>query len=376
MITIAQTSSKRQLKDFIDFPHELFKDDPNYVPELFIAQRDILTKHPFMEHSAIQPFLAYKEGKIVGRVAAILNNNHNAFNNTKEGFFGFFDSIDDKDVVAALMNAVDHWLREKGVLKILGPVNPSTNESCGLLVDGYDTPPAAMMTYNKPYYVSLLEDAGFTKKADLLAYKITVSSYQQRPLRQLDAIDQRLLQKDITIRKANLKKFEEEVTGIQQVYNEAWDKNLGFVPMTAAEFKYMAKDLKLVLDADFCLVAEHGGKIIAFALAIPDINKVLIKIKKGRLFPTGIFKLLTQRKKIKALRVITLGVTEPYRKLGIEAVMYARLIEASMKKNILTAEASWILEDNVMMNRGIKTVNGELYKRYRLYEKQLQALPE
>ncbi len=371
MIQVKAVSSKRELGKFIDFPHGLYKGDANYVPELFIAQRDILTKHPFLDHSAIQPFLAYKDGRVSGRVAAILNNNHNSFNGVNEGFFGFFDAIDDAEVIKELLNEAKEWLTNRGVKTIVGPVNPSTNESCGLLVDGYDKPPVAMMTYNKPYYGKHMELLGFRKKTDLLAYEIKADTFNDKPIRLLDTLIPRLEQKGITIRTANLKNFKAEVEGLKEVYNGAWDKNLGFVPMTDAEFNYMAKDLKLILDTDFCLVAEHNNKIIGFALCIPDINQVLIKVRKGRLFPTGIFKLLTQRKRINAIRILALGVIAPYRKMGIEAVFYGMIIKNGLKKNITTAEASWILEGNQMMNRGIESVNGKVYKRYRIYEQQL-----
>ena len=371
MIQIQKVVSKKDLRQFIDFPHELYKDDPNYVPELFIAQRDLLTKHPFLGHSSLQPFLALKDGKVVGRIAAILNNNHNHFNQSNDGFFGFFDAVNDSDVTGALMNEAAAWLKEKGVQTMIGPANPSTNESCGLLVEGFDTPPVAMMTYNKPYYARLLERSGFNKKTDLLAHRIVPEKLVDKPVRMIDALTQRLAARGITIRRGNMKNFRQEVAGLRNVYNEAWDKNLGFVPMTEEEFNYMAKDLKMILDPDFCLVAEHDGKPIAFALCIPDINQVFIKIKKGRLLPAGLFKLLTQRKKINAIRVIALGVTEPYRKMGIEAVFYGTIIRKGLEKKMKMAEASWILEDNKMMNRGIESVNGEVYKRYRIYEKNI-----
>jgi GNAT superfamily N-acetyltransferase len=368
---IKVVSDKKELKSFIDFPHELYKNDANYVPELFIAQRDLLTKHPFLQHSSLQLFLAYDNDVIVGRIAAICNNNHNAFNHTKDGFFGFFDTINDREIVTMLLSHAEQWLREHGLQTIIGPVNPTTNETCGLLVTGFDTPPVAMMTYNYPYYSALLEDAGLNKKTDLLAYNIPATDLNDKSVRLMDSIRLRLANKGITIRPGNLKNFKQEVDGLRQVYNNAWDKNLGFVPMTNDEFNYMAKDLKLVLDPDFCLVAEHEGKPVAFALCIPDINQIQIKIKKGRLLPSGIFKLLFQRKKINAIRVIALGVTAPYRKMGIEAIFYATIIQKGLEKNMARAEASWILEDNEMMNRAIEHINGAVYKRYRIYEKAL-----
>lgn len=369
MIQIIPVQDKKQLKSFIDFPHDLYKGDPFYVPELFIAQRDLLTKHPFLKHSEIQSFLAVKDGTIVGRIAAILNNNHNRFNNTNEGFFGFLDAIDDLEVFRALTDAAVQWLRTKGVYAVVGPVNPSTNETCGMLVEGYDSAPMIMMTYNKPYYNTHLQALGFGKKTDLLAYILERGDLNDKSMKLMDALRKRLETKGIVIRTGDMKHFKREIVGLRQVYNEAWDKNLGFVPMTDEEFDYMAKDMKLILDPDFCLVAEHDGKAIGFALAMPDINQVQRTIKRGRLLPTGIFKLLFGRKKINAIRIIALGVTEPYRKMGIEGIFYGMIMKSGLDKGMQRAEASWILEDNEMMNRGIEHINGKVYKKYRLYEK-------
>jgi GNAT superfamily N-acetyltransferase len=374
MINIQPVTTKKQLAAFIDFPHQLYADDPNYVPELFIAQRDLLTpgKHPFHEHSALQCFLAIDEnGKVKGRIAAILNNNHNTFNHTTDGFFGFFDCVKDETVAEALFAEAEKWLKEKGLTTMIGPVNMSTNETVGLLIDGFDKPPVAMMTYNKPYYVDLVNKYGFLKKVDLFAYDIRTNTVSDRAVKLQDALLKRLEQKGITIRPINVKDFKNEVSKVREIYNAAWDKNLGFVPMTEKEFNYMAKDMKMILDPDFCLVAEHNGKMIGFALAIPDVNQIQIKINKGRLLPTGIFKLLFGLKKINYVRIITLGVIEEYRKLGIEACFYASIIKNAARKKIQGGEASWILENNELMNKAMENINGKVYKTYRIYEKVL-----
>ncbi|KQS31132.1 hypothetical protein [Dyadobacter sp. Leaf189] len=371
MKRIVPVNSSGDLKSFIDFPHTLYKNDKSYVPELFIAQQDMLTpgKHPFYEHSEVKLFLAYEGEEIVGRIAAIFNTNHNAFTERNDGFFGFFDTINDQETVNLLLKEASGWLREKGADTVWGPVNLSTNDTCGLLIEGFDRPPVAMMPYNAPYYQQLLENAGLVKKTDLFAYEITTESVNDRSVRLMDALETRLKRSGIVIRPIDLKKFKEEVVKIREVYNSAWDKNLGFVPMTENEFNYLAKDLKMILDPDFCLVAEKDNKLIGFILGIPDINQILIKIKKGRLLPTGIFKLLFGKKNIKGLRVLTLGVVEDYRKLGIEACLYGRVIKNGRTKGIKTAECSWMLEDNYLINHAIEQINGKLYKKYRLYEK-------
>lgn len=364
----------RELKTFIDFPHELYKEDKNYVPELYIAQKDLLTpgKHPFHEHSTVQLFLAYEGKKLIGRIAAIVNNNHNKYYNAKDGFFGFFDTINDKETAHLLFNTATEWLRAKGLQTIIGPVNFSTNETCGLLVEGFEYAPLAMMPYNASYYLPLIESAGFSKKTDLLAYRFFLNDYNDAHLKRLSGVlQERLKKRNILIRSINLKNFKQEVNQIREVYNAAWNKNLGFVPMTEHEFNYLAKDLKLILDKDFCIVAEQEGKVVGFALAIPNINEILIHIKKGRLLPAGIFKLLLNRKKIKGLRIITLGVIEGYRRLGIEAFFYSTIIQKVFEKNIKFVDASWILEDNIKMNQAILNIKGQPYKRYRIFEKQI-----
>ncbi|MBC7889350.1 MAG: hypothetical protein H7Z13_15845 [Ferruginibacter sp.] len=371
MITIKPVVTKAELASFIDFPHTLFEGDKNYVPELHIAQRDVLTpgKHPFHDHSTIQPFLAYEDGKIKGRIAAILNNNHNSFSNRTDGFFGFFDIYNDAVVAEKLIAEAKNWLVSKGLTTMIGPVNPTTNDPSGLLIEGYDSPPVAMMTYNKPYYKDLLTANGFVKKFDLLAYNLPTNAVDKRTIQLKEALRKRFEERNIKVRNINLKDFKNEVQKILGVYNSAWQENTGFVPMTEDEFKYLAKDLKMILDKDFCMVAEKDGKVIGFALAIPDINQVLIKIKRGRLMPFGIFKLLLGLKKINYVRIIALGVNAEFRKAGIEAYFYSEIIQKAIDKKIKGGEASWILENNEMMNKGLRNLNATVYKRYRIFEK-------
>ena len=370
MIKIVTVSSKKELASFIDFPHDLYKDDPNYVPELFIAQRDLLTIHPFHKHNTLQTFLAYDGDQIVGRIAAILNNTHNNYNKANDGFFGFFDCINSTEVSTTLFNTATTWLKEKGIAgRFIGPVNFSTNEPCGLLIEGFDSPPFLMQTYNAPYYANLIDGFGFVKNADLIAWHWDDKSYDDKSVRLLTALQERLKRNNIVIRKVNMKNFKEEADKLRDVYNSAWDHNEGFVPLTNDEYDYLAKDLKLILDPDFALVAEQEGKIVAFGLALPNYNEIFQKIKRGRLLPTGIFKILFGRKKIQSLRIYALGVIDGYRKMGIEACLYGTIIQEYKRKGMKQAEAGWTLEHNDMVNRAIEAINGNPYKKYRLYEK-------
>lgn len=361
---------KGQLRRFINFPHRLYKGDKNYVPELFIAQKDMLTKgkHPSLAHIELQLFLAKKDSKIVGRIAAIHNKNHNQFSGDNNGFFGFFDVIEDYETARQLLDIAKEWLIARGLSGMIGPVNYTTNDPCGLLIEGFDKPPQVMMTYNKPYYQKFFEDYGLKKQMDLFSYWFTRDKVPQRAMNLAGGIEKRLGRNGIKIRTVDLHKFKEEVKGIKRVYNEAWDQNWGFVPFTDEEFAYVAKDMKLIMDKKLALVAEKDNKLVGFILALPNINEIQIRVKKGKLFPTGILKLLLYKSKIKTVRIITLGVLKEYRKAGIEACLYSRAIEGALKKGITGAEASWILENNTLMNRELQNIGGEKYKTHRLFQ--------
>lgn len=370
MIEIKKAESKNEIKRFIDFPHELYKDDINYVPELFIAQKDLLNKktHPFFDHSHADFFLAYKNNEIVGRIAAIRNNNYIDYTGELTGNFGFFDVINDYDVAEKLFDVAVNWVKEKDLAGIMGPTNFSTNETCGVLTEGFDSPPTMMMTYNKPYYATFMERYGFGSEMDLLSYKINTVDVPERLLRLSDRIYERLKSKGITIRKVNLKNFKKEIDDIFEVYNSAWEKNWGFVPMTKDEFRHAAKDMKSIVDPDFLLVAESENKMIGFSLTIPDMNIPLKQLKRGRLLPFGIFKFLHYKNKIDRVRIITLGVVEKYRKLGIDAYFYMKAFEEAKNKKMEFGEASWILENNPEMNKALENINGKVYKKHRLYK--------
>jgi hypothetical protein len=370
-ITVKKAESSSDVKKFIDFPHDLYKGDPNYVPELYISQAKLFNrkKNPFFKHADVDLFLAYRDGKIVGRIAAIDNGGYKKFTGNNDGFFGFFDVIDDYSVAETLLNTVKEWCRKKNLASVIGPTNFSTNDTCGMLVDSYAVPPVILMTYNKKYYNDFMDRFGFRKKMDLLAYKVaTKENMNQRVISMRPAMENRLKRDGITIRKFNMKNFKSEVDKLHDVYNAAWEKNWGFVPMTKDEFRFAASDMKAIVDTDFAYVAEHNGKAIGFALTVPNLNEVTINIKRGRLFPTGLFKLLMNQKKVKSVRIITLGVIEGYRKAGIDACFYAMNLEAAAKKNIDYGEASWILENNEMMNKALLHIGGKPYKKYRLYE--------
>ncbi len=374
-IEIVSVSDKKQRKQFIDFPHELYKDDPLYVPELYIAQNEMMDpkKYPLFEFSTVEYFLALKGGKIVGRIAAIHNKNYNEYHKANAGFFGFYDVIDDYTVSKALLDAATNYLTDKGLNELIGPCNYSTNETAGLLVDGFDKSPLVMMTYNKPYYADHLEKFGLKKTMDLYAYMIWTKSVSERSLRLAKALEERLKRSGITIRNINLKNLKEEVKNIKPIYNAIWQDNWGFVPFTDKEIIHLADSLKMIADDRWLYIAEDNGKIIGFNITLPDINQITKGFKKGRLFPFNVIKLLLNKKKTKYVRIIAMGVLEEYRKKGIEGIFFAKNIQTAKETGVIGGEASWVLESNDMMVKAAENLNGERYKTYRLYSKSIAS---
>lgn len=364
-------SNAKELERFIDFPHDLYADDPFYVPMVFIEQEALLNpkKSPFFQHSTADYFLAKQNGKIVGRIAAIRNNNHITFTGKKEGFFGFFDVVNDFSVAKKLLDTAQNWLHTEELEKMIGPSNFSTNETCGLLIDNFEQPSFIMNTYNASYYVDLLTQYGFSKLVDLLCYELITKEMPQAVVDFGEKLEKRLIERGITIRKINMKQYQKEIENFLPIYNASWAANTGFVPMTDAEIRQIGKDLKSIIDPDFVYFAEKDGQTVGVSLTIPNVNEILIQVKRGRLFPTGALKILFGLKKIKTVRVFALGTLKEYRRMGIDVCFYVRNIVTAREKGIIRAEASWILEDNIPMNRALEHINAKVYRKYRLYQK-------
>ncbi|MFK7932800.1 MAG: hypothetical protein AB8G22_04780 [Saprospiraceae bacterium] len=369
-ISIEPVRTKAERKRFIDFPHDLYAGDTSYVPELYLDQSDVLSekKNPFFQHSKMELFLARKDDKIVGRIAAIRNNNYIKVSGRNVGFFGFFEVIEDYDVCTKLLDAAKAWIDKENLKGMIGPANPSLNDTAGLLIDGFDEPPVVKLTYNKAYYQDFLERYGLKKGMDMYSYRIKAETVSKKSLALAARLEERLKSRGVTIRQVNMKRFKEEARSIREIYNGAWDSNWGFVPATLEEFDHLAEGLKLVIDKKYVYVAEKEGKPIGFVVALPDMNQVLINVKRGRLLPFGIFKILFQRKKINRIRIILLGVIDEYRRLGIEAIFYAKIIKNGIENGMQTGDASWILENNAMMRKGLENLNAEVDKTYRMYQ--------
>ena len=373
-----RVETKAQWDDFINLPWGIYGNDPNWVPPLKIAVADVLnvTKNPFFKHAYMYPILAYQDGKPVGRIVGIVDDNHNRFHKELVAFFGFFECIDDQKVAKLLFDEVLRWAKTRGMGILRGPMNPSTNHECGLLVEGYDDRPAVMMTYNPVYYSRLFEKWGLKKAKDLYAYlidgrKIKIS---EKLLAQAERLKQGGV---VTFRTIDVKDFDNEIERILEIYNDAWESNWGFVPMDPDEFRHMAKDMKAILDPELVLIAEVKGVAAAFALALPDVNQAIHKVKDGKLFPTGIFKLLWnlkgpgKRRTINRCRIVTLGIRKAYRNYGIGPLLYVEYFKRGPARGYPVGEASWILEDNVQMNKALQRIAGERYKTYRVYERKV-----
>lgn len=326
-------------------------------------------KHPFHHHAEVAYFIAERDGVAVGRIAAIINRLHNEFHNEQTGFFGFFECENDPDTARQLINAASAWLRDRGMERMRGPMNFSTNEECGLLVDGFETRPMIMMPHNPPYYARLMDAAGLEKCRDLLAYWLDDANPPERLVRGLERV---LSRTGTTIRSFDMSRFDAEVAAIKEVYNSAWSQNWGFVPMTDAEFAHMAKDLKPVVDPDLCLIAEVDGNPIGFSLALPDLNEALKHLPNGKLLPFGIFRFLWEKRRIRGMRVLTLGFKPGYQHQGIGPAFYVRTLQIGGSKGYTHGEASWILEDNWDMRRPLERMGGRAYKTYRIYETALR----
>ncbi|MEW6586499.1 MAG: N-acetyltransferase [Nitrospirota bacterium] len=368
MIEIVEVTRRRDLDDFICFPFALYADDPYYVPPLVReAKKQFSDGNPFFFHAEVRYFLAKKKGKIQGRIVSIVNHAHNEFHHERTGFFGFFDSIDDREVAGALIGSVCEDLRKKEMDTVRGPMNFSTNEECGMLIDGFDSSPMLMTPYNPPYYVPLLESCGLKKAKDLYAYIYDVLEKPPDKIIRVAAIAER---SGITFRQVDMKHFGREMMIFKEVYNSAWEKNWGFVPLTDAETAFLAENLKPVVVPDLTLIAEKNGDPVGFLGLLPDFNFVL-KRMKGKMNPLSLVKALYYSKKIPNVRLLLLGIKADHRNRGVEALLFREGFKGVRKGGYKRVEFSWILEDNIPTQRLVEMIGGRLNKTYRIYEKPL-----
>ena len=370
VVTPVQSSSDRE--EFIRFPYALYSSDPNWVPPLMMERRDFLDprKNPWFDFGKVELLLARRAGKVVGRIAGVNDSRYNEFHKTRLGFFGMFECIDEISVARALFDAAGAWNRSRGFDQMLGPLSFSTNYECGVLVEGFDAPPVVMMAYNPRYYPKLYQSCGFEKAKDLWAFELSSSvNAPEKVVRISEKIRQR---EDVTVRPLNLNDFEGEVRRIKAIYNSAWERNWGFVPVTDREFDHLAREMRPLVVPELIFLAEVKGEPVAFSMTIPDANFAL-RAANGRLtrfgLPTGLIRLWLASRKIKRVRLITLGIKDGYRKRGLDAILYLETLRAARALGYTGGEISWTLEDNHLVNRAIEVMGGRRYKTYRLYQR-------
>ena len=375
-VNVRPVRGRRDLDAFIRVPFRLHRGTP-WVPPLIMERREFLNreKNPFFAHGEAEYFLAERDGEVVGRITAHVDERWTQHNGGNDGMFGFFECERSPETARALMGAATGWLRERGRERMLGPMDFTTNDECGLLVEGFDLDPLVLEPWHPPYYQELVEGLGLAKAMDLLMWRLELGQLKQGD-RFHDLIHQAAetsaKEHGVVIRHMRKRDLEAEVMRFMEVYNEAWDRNWGFVPVSEEEVRFQAKNLKPILDENWAMIAERDGEVVGAALTLPDVNQVL-KGMNGRLLPLGWLRFLTGRRKVDRVRVFALGVKPQYQHFGVAAALYIEHIQVAARVRQKWGEMGWILEVNEPMNRAMEGMGGEVVKRYRLYERPLAS---
>jgi GNAT superfamily N-acetyltransferase len=376
-LIIDEASDRRSLREFVDLPFRLYSGDPIWVPPVkhFVRQLFDTRRHPFHEHAEVAPFLARdSRDRVVGRVCAILNRAHNEYQHDRTGFFGFFETENDPEIAGALLSRCAGWLAARGLDSMTGPFNFSTNEECGLLVEGFDGPPLVMMPYNPPWYGGLIEGCGCTKVMDLYAYWVDAGKNDVSRLQRVGDIAAG--RPGLTLRDLSVKHISHDLPIIMDIYNECWRDNWGFVPLTVRELDRMAEELKMILVPGLAPIIEVDGTPVAFAVALPDSNQLFRKAGGSLIRAVLALRVPPFRVRMDRVRVLLLGVRKAYRGRGLEALLISRIIAESSRLGMGRGEMSWILEDNQPMRRILERVLGAVhYRTYRIYGRKLPGGP-
>ena len=374
MLEIIRVQSKTDFKRFIELPWQIYDPTqyPKWIPPLRLMVMDGLDtkKNPFYKRAAREMFLAVRDDRVVGRIAAIENKSHNEFHEDRVGFFGFFEAFNDQEAANALFNAAGEWLAARGLDTMRGPMSPSTNHEVGLLVSGYEHDPTIMTAWNPSYYHELCVGAGFVKAKDLLAYQLPMRDPNfDLPERFSQHAKRAITRSNLVFRDIELKKFMSELELCWDIYNAAWEKNWGFIPMSKEEFIYMAKEMKALIVPQFAFMAEIDGVPAGFMLVLPDFNQIFKRIPNGKLLPTGLFKLLLGKKSLKGFRVLLLGVKPEFRSRSIFQLFVHEVFRRGRAYGATDVELSWILEDNHLMTQPMEAIKAPEYRRWRVYDR-------
>ncbi len=374
-VQVVPVRGRRLLHKFIDLPYRLYRDNPYWVPPLRRDVAETLSPHknPFFEHGQIQPFLALDAaGRVVGRIAAIVNGMHLKKYNDGVGFFGFFECVPNFSVAEALFNAAADWLRKQGLQHMRGPTNPSLNDMAGLLVNGFDRAPSILMPYNPPYYVDFLERAGFTRVMTMWAYYVHKKYLKTEKLeRGVELVRRR--NPTITVRTLDMRRYDDEARTVLDIYNEAWSENWGHVPMSAHEFQHLARAMKQIIDPELVFILEDEGYPIGFSLLLPNLNQALRHARDGRLFPFGLIKVLLAAKlgAIYETRMPLMGIRKKYHGRGLDALLVLETIQRGKLRGYEACEMSWVLDTNKVLLNALEHLGGVADKEYALFEKPL-----
>jgi GNAT superfamily N-acetyltransferase len=375
-VSIRPVRNKRELKRFVKVPFGLHREHPQWVAPLVFERMEFLNreKNPYFEHAEAEYFIAERDGEAVGRITAQVDRRWDEFQGGSDAIFGFFETADDPEVAAALLGTATEWAQARGRKRLLGPMDFTTNDEIGILVEGFERRPMILEPWHPPHYRELIEAEGFAKAMDVLMWELQFGDLKEGE--RFDpsihaAAEKGLREEGIVIRNMRKRDMAGEVRRFMDVYNEAWGDNWGFVPITDAEVEFQAKNLKQVLDEEWTFMAEKDGEVVGAALTLPDINQVMAGLG-GRLLPFGWLRFLLGKRKIDQCRVFALGVKHDYRHSGVAAGLYLKhLEEAAVPGGIVGGEMGWILETNGPMNRAMEGMGGKVVKKYRVFEKQL-----
>ena len=372
-LSILPVRNKKDLERFIRVPWPIYAGDRYWIPPLFFERKEHLSaKNPYFRHAEWQAWVAFRKGEPVGRISAQVDQLHPERFWDETGFFGFLEANDDPDTFRLLLETACDWLRERGMKRVRGPFNFSINDECGLLVEGFDTPPSVMMGHARPYYADRLEALGYSKARDLLAYWVNPGFDAPRVMSKL------LAKKSARISVSPLRRshLKEDLVILRDLFNDAWANNWGFAPFTREEFDELGRTLVHIVDEDYIQIAAVDGKPAAMIVALPNLNEAARDLN-GRLLPLGWLKLLwrLKRHKLRSGRVTLMGVRQEYQNSTLGMALAYAVIDAV--RHPLTAngieevEMSWILEDNTNMRHILESIGGEVYKRYRIYQKEI-----